>query len=109
MIEGGSRAGLRVAIGFLQGIVAWALLRLVAPTNYALKPAVPAGTYWSTQHPLLFAALALVTALVPIIAIVAVGRMRHRTLVTYLGLAALGIGGVAVYDIWRDPLEYAGA
>jgi len=100
---------LRVAIGFLQGVAAWLLLRLVAPNNYAPKPAAPPTAYWATQHPMLFVALALITALIPIIAIAEVSRMRQKTLLTYLGLAALAIAGFAAYDIWRDPLEYYGA
>ena len=101
--------GLRVAIGLLQGVVAWLLLRLVAPNQYAPKPAAPPIAYWATQHPTLFAALALITALVPIIAIVEVSRMRQKTLLAYLGLAALAIAGLAAYDIWRDPLAHSGA
>jgi hypothetical protein len=100
---------LRVAIGFLQGIVAWILLRLVAPNSYTLKPGAPASSYWATQHPMPFVALALITSLVPIIAIVEVSRMRQKTLLTYLGVAALAIAGLAVYDIWRDPLEHSWA
>jgi hypothetical protein len=109
-VEATSHIGsLRVAIGFLQGVFAWLLLRLVAPNQYTLKLAAPPTDYWATQHPTLFVALALITALVPIIAIVEVSRMRLKALLTYLGLAALAIAGLAAYDIWRDPLEYSGA
>ena len=62
---------LRVAIGLLQGIAAWWLLRLVAPSIYRYPPEThDHARYWAEQHPMIFAALALVTAFVPAIAIV---------------------------------------
>ncbi|HEV2703155.1 MAG TPA: hypothetical protein VGV09_16130 [Steroidobacteraceae bacterium] len=97
--------GLRIGIGFVQGIVAWLLLRLVAPltNNPALKS--HDGTWWSERHPMLFAALALITAYVPVIAIAELPRMRRRTLLMYLLLTAAALTGLAAYDIWRDPLQ----
>lgn len=100
---------LRVAIGLLQGIAAWWLLRLVAPSIYRYPPEThDHARYWAEQHPMIFAALALVTAFVPAIAIVETGRMRRKSLATYLGVAGLIIAGLAAYNIWRDPLEYFG-
>src|ERR1700743_3554844 len=90
---------LRVAIGVLQGITPLLVLRLVGPPTHTLKSAASASPYWSSQHPMLFASLALVTAVMPIMAIVEVSRMRHKALLTYLGIAALAISGLAVYDI----------
>ncbi|MGA7538745.1 MAG: DUF4153 domain-containing protein [Steroidobacteraceae bacterium] len=96
---------LRVAIACVQGIVAWLLLRLVAPTDY-LSTAHPHALYWSERHPMVFAALALITGYVPAIAILELGRMRRTTLFPYLGLVAAALAGLAAYDIWRDPLQF---
>jgi Domain of unknown function (DUF4153) len=100
----------RLAIGLFQGIVAWLLLRLVSPPLYYVASAVKEmhGPYWSSLHPIMFAALALVTAYVPLIAIAEMGRMRRRTLAIYLALASAVVAGLAAYDIWRDPTQYWG-
>lgn len=94
----------RLTIGFLQGIIAWVLLRLVVPAadRFAHRPH---AAYWSERHPMLFASLALITAAVPVIAIAEIGRMRRRTLLLYVGLIAAVLAGLAAYDQWRDPLE----
>jgi hypothetical protein len=101
---------LRLAIGFLQGIVGWLLLRTVPPPQYVTGPkgATTQGLFWSERHPMLFAALALTTSFVPAIAIVEVARMRRKTLALYLGLACAVIAALAAYDLWRDPLEAFG-
>ena len=99
----------RLAIGLLQGVIAWLLLRLVPPTLYvasSAKQARPAD--WATQHPVVFAALALVTAYVPLIAIVEMGRMRRRPLAVYLAVAVVVVAGLAGYDMWRDPIQSFG-
>jgi hypothetical protein len=102
--EAAPRIGqLRIAIACVQGIVAWLLLRLVAPTDY-LATNHPHAFYWSEHHPVLFAALALITGYTPVIAILELGRMRPKTLLPYLGLAAAALAGLAAYDIWRDPM-----
>ncbi len=102
---------LRLAIGFLQGIVAWWLLRLVPPLLYVVGPNSnhTRALFWSERHPMLFAAAALVTAFIPAIAIAEVGRMRRKTLVLYLGLASAVIAALAAYDLWRDPIQYMGS
>jgi hypothetical protein len=99
----------RLAIGLFQGVVAWLLLRLVAP-SYPVASAVKQthAPYWASQHPMAFAALALITAYVPLIAIAEIGRMRRRMLVIYLGMASAIVAGLAAYDIWRDPIQYWG-
>lgn len=102
---------LRLAIGFFQGIVAWQLLRLVPPVQYivASNSRNTHTLFWSERHPMPFAAIALVTAFIPVIAIAEVGRMRRRTLILDLGLATAVIAGLAAYDLWRDPVQYFGA
>ena len=99
---------LRLAIGLLQGVAAWRLLKLVPPT-YPFGPPQPQNLSWSEQHPMLFAALTLVTAFVPVIAMAGISRLRRRSLAAYLGLAAIALAGLAAYDLWRDPLQQVGA
>ncbi|HEX3913605.1 MAG TPA: DUF4153 domain-containing protein [Steroidobacteraceae bacterium] len=103
-----SIARARLAIGLVQGIVAWLLLRLVPPMYYAAGASQMHGPYWASQHPMIFAALALITAYVPVIAIAEIGRMRRRTLTIYLAIASAVIAGLAAYDIWRDPNQLWG-
>lgn len=99
----------RLMVGFLQGIAAWLLLRVVSPEPYSAAGKAASHTlYWSDRHPVLFAAATLVTAFIPVIYITEAGRMRRRALVTYMGLAAATLLGLAAYDLWRDPLEYFG-
>ena len=95
----------RIGIGFVQGIAAWLLLRLVEPMTFGLSATVHRGSLWSDRHPMLFAGLALVTTYVPVIAIAELPRMRRRVLLTYLLLTVAALMGLAAYDIWRDPLE----
>ena len=101
---------LRLAIGFFQGIVGWLLLRLVPTVQYAMGPQseTPRALFWSERHPLVFAAMALVTSFVPAIAIVEVGRMRRKTLALYLALASVVVAALAAYDVWHDPVESFG-
>ena len=99
----------RIVMGLLQGLIAWLLLKQVAPA-YITPGAQDLGApYWSSLHPMSFAALALVTAYVPVIAIAEMGRMRRATLAIYIGLAGAILAALAAYDLWRDPMERWGA
>jgi hypothetical protein len=100
-----SIARVRLAIGLVQGIVAWLLLRLVPPMYYTAGARQVHLPYWASQHPMIFAALALITAYVPVLAIAEIGRMRRRSLIFYLAIASVVIAGLAAYDIWRDPKQ----
>src|ERR1700722_3467145 len=101
---------LRIAIGFLPGIVGWLLLRQVPPAQYLIRTNSSSRTlFWSERHPLLFAAMALITAFIPTIAVVELGRMRRMALARYLGLALLAVAALAAYDLWRNPLEPYGS
>ena len=102
---------LRLAIGFLQGIVGWWLLRLVPSAQYVIasNTGKTHSLFWSERHPLTFAAMALVTAFIPAIAIAEVGRMRRKPLLVYLALASAAVAGLAAYDLWRDPIQYFGS
>jgi hypothetical protein len=96
----------RIAIGLVQGLCAWWLLRLVAPSNSVIARALPVQTsFWSERHPILFAALGLVTAFVPAIAVAELGRMRRKTLTLYLVTAGAVVATLAAYDLWRSPQE----
>jgi Domain of unknown function (DUF4153) len=109
---GPALGGLRLAIGFAQGIAAWLLLRLAPDTvNYIARAAgsSPLPLVWSERHPLPFAAMALATAVIPVIAMVEAGRMRRRTLMAYLALASVMVAALAAYDLWRDPMQSMGA
>ena len=102
---------LRLAIGFIQGVLGWLLLRLVPPLPFVVgrNSSNTHTLFWSERHPLLFAAMALVTAFVPAIAIAEAGRLRRTTLLIYLGLASAAIAALAAYDLWRDPIHYLGS
>ena len=107
----GSLGRLRLALGFLQGIAAWLLLRLVPPLQYVVGPdgGKPHALFWSERHPQVFAAMAVIVAFIPAIAIAEAGRLRRRRLVPYLVLAAAVIAALAAYDLWRDPVQYLGS
>lgn len=94
----------RLMVGLLQGLAAWRLLELVEPVNVVALPHHSALTFWSSQHPMAFAALALITGLVPPIAIAQLGRLRRRTFWLYLLAATVALALLAGYDIWRDPV-----
>lgn len=96
---------LRLAIGLMQGIAAWLLLELVQPSRYydGLRP--PPETWWSVRHPGAFAALALITAFIPVVALAELGRMRARRLAVYLVGAIAVLGLLTAYDIARDPFD----
>jgi hypothetical protein len=99
----------RLAIGLFQGVVAWLLLRLVSPSYYVASAVKQIhAPYWASEHPMVFASFALITAYVPLIAIAEIGHMRRRTLAIYLGLASAIVAALAAYDIWRDPMQYWG-
>ena len=96
---------LRIAIGAVQGLLAWLLLELSPPFLGMGWTSARAETFWSQQHPMLFAMLALVTAFVPIIALAEVGRMAGRRLAIYMAATAAVLAALAMYDIWREPVE----
>jgi hypothetical protein len=71
---------------------------------YSVEKAHPThDIFWSERHPAVFAALALVTAFIPTIAIAELGRMGRKMLVLYLASASAAVAALAAYDQWRDP------
>jgi hypothetical protein len=98
---------LRMGIGVAQGVCAWALLTLV-PSGPAPTAPGDLTRFWSIRHPTAFAALALIVAFTPAVALAEIGRMRGRRLAIYLMLAAAALAGLAAYGQWRDPVEQFG-
>jgi hypothetical protein len=83
---------LRLGIGLVQGLIAWMLIEA-------------AKGDFGTDHPQLFAALVMVVAFPPLILLAGLGRMRTPTLVAWTLAAVAALAGLAVYDLWREPLE----
>ncbi len=97
---------IRLAIGAVQGIVAWLLLELVPPMFGIWERSPPdQAMWWSNRHPGLFAVLVLVTAVMPVVAMVQVGRMRWRRLVVYLAVTIAALAVIAMQDIYRQPWD----
>lgn len=63
---------------------------------------------WPATEPLVFAALLVVAALVPVIVVAGLGNLRGRTLAIWALAAAAVCVGLAVHDIFRDPLTMYG-
>lgn len=93
----------RIAIGLIQGLCAWGLLRAVPPVYIVDKAHAAHELFWPERHPALFAALALITAFIPTITIAELGRMGRRMLALYLTCAGAAVAALAAYDQWREP------
>jgi hypothetical protein len=98
----GSRSGIatpliRLAIGLLQGV---ALLILYQAFEQKT---------WPATDGFVFAPLVAIATFVPLIVISALGHLRLRTLVVWAVVATLLCTGLAVYDIFRDPISVAAA
>jgi Domain of unknown function (DUF4153) len=87
----------RLAIGLLQGV---ALLMLYQASEQKT---------WPATDGFVFVPLLAIAAFVPLIVISALGHLRLRTLVTWAVVATLLCAGLAVYDIFRDPISFATA
>ncbi|OYU33406.1 DUF4153 domain-containing protein [Novosphingobium sp. PASSN1] len=100
----------RLAIGFAQGLAAWLLLELVWSgfSEFTGPRKAELEMYWSARHPIAFAALTLVTAFIPVIALAEIGRMPWRRLGLYLAATTGALILLTVYDITRDPIENGG-
>jgi hypothetical protein len=99
-----STGPIRLAVGFAQGLAAWLLLELVWPASLR-EGAGKEAAYWSTQHPTAFAALTLVTAFIPVIALAEVGRMRTKRLAIYLAIATAALVLLTMHNIASDPFD----
>jgi len=97
-----SRAGIatpliRLAVGLLQGV---ALLLLYQASEQKT---------WPATDGFVFAPLVAIATFVPLVVISALGHLRLRTLVAWAVVATLLCTGLAVYDIFRDPIFVAAA
>lgn len=99
----GSLLALRLAIGLVQGLIAWQLLDMLPRTQF--PPAEDMLRSWPYRNPGLFAILTMITSFVPVVALAQAGRIRKRPLVLYLVMLAAVLAGLGAYDIWRDPFD----
>jgi hypothetical protein len=88
---------IRLAVGLLQGV---ALLLLYEAYEQKI---------WPATDGFVFAPLVAIAAFVPLIVISALGHLRLRVLVAWTVVATLLCAGLAVYDIFRDPISVAAA
>ncbi len=85
---------IRLGIGLLQGLGLYGLHRV------SDGPAT-----WGATHPLLFGPLLLVTALLPIMLLAAVGRLRPVTLAIWTAVAGVTLPLLGLHDIARQSAE----
>ena len=83
----------RLVIGLSQGLALWALYR--ADQGYGGQ------SVWPATVPMLFAALVLIAAYLPIVLLAGVGRLRIRTLVIWGVVAAGALALLAMHDVAR--------
>lgn len=81
--------GARLILGLAQGLAL-----------YLLYSAFDQKT-WPATAPEVFAPLAVVGLLVPLLALQGLGNLRLRTLLIWTGAAALIVAGLAFYDVWH--------
>lgn len=82
----------RVAIGLVQGLLAWVLIE-------------NADSAFALHNPGVYAAVTLLVAFPPLIVLGGLGRMRARSLAIWTAAAALILVGLVIYDLWREPFE----
>lgn len=87
-------AVVRLLIGLLQGAVLYFLYR-AAKANA-----------WPATEEYLFAPLLLVCVLVPVILISSLGHLEKRQIGIWILAAAIIIGAMGFYDIWRGGADY---
>lgn len=83
----------RLAIGLGQGLALFGLYR--AHQGLGGEPV------WPANQPMLFAALVLVSAYLPVVLLAGVGRLRLRTLIAWGVIAAVALGLLALHDVTR--------
>src|SRR5204863_7168797 len=93
LIVGTATPWTRLAVGLLQGV---ALLMLYQASEQKT---------WPATHGFVFAPLVTIATFVPLIVISALGHLRLRTLVFWTVVATVLCAGLAVYDIFRDPIS----
>src|SRR5438874_2033907 len=93
VIVGTATPWTRLAVGLLQGV---ALLTLYQASEQKT---------WPATDGFVFAPLATIATFVPLIVISALGHLRWRTLAVWTLVATVLCAGLAVYDIFRDPIS----
>lgn len=91
-----SIAWVRASVGLAQGIALYLLYRAAEMKG------------WPATEPHTFAALLAVAVFIPIAVVAGLGNVRPRTLAAWAAVAAASCAGLAVYDIFREPLLGAG-
>jgi hypothetical protein len=91
-----SIAWARASVGLAQGIALYLLYRAAELNG------------WPANEPHTFAALLAVAVFTPIVVVTGLGNLRSRTLGAWVVSAAACCAGLAVYDIFREPLLLAG-
>jgi len=82
----------RALVGLAQGIGLYLLYRASEVNG------------WPATEPLAFAALLMVAVFVPIVIVAGLGNLRSRTLAVWALVAAATCAGLAIHDIFREPL-----
>jgi hypothetical protein len=88
---------IQLAVGLLQGV---ALLMLYQASEQKT---------WPATDGFVFAPLVAIATFVPLIVISALGHLWLRSLLAWAVVATLLCTGLAVYDIFRDPISFAAA
>ena len=83
----------RLIIGLSQGVALWAL--------YRADQGIDGQSAWPATVPMLFAALVLIAAYLPIVLLAGVGRLRIRTLAIWGVAAAVALALLAMHDVAR--------
>src|SRR5262245_2377954 len=86
----------RALVGLAQGLALYLLYRASEIKG------------WPATEPLAFAALLFVAAFVPVIVVAGLANLRARTLAVWALAATVVCVGLAVHDIFRDPLAIYG-
>ncbi len=87
-----SIALVRACVGLAQGVALYLLYRAAEIKG------------WPATEPHTFAALLAVALFVPVVVVVGLGNLRMRILAVWVVLAAACCAGLAVYDVFREPL-----
>ncbi len=85
---------IRLGIGLLQGL-----------GLYGLHRVSDGEASWGATHPLLFGPLLLVTALLPIMLLAGVGRLRPVTLAIWTAVAGVTLALLGLHDVARQSAE----
>src|ERR1700730_3624091 len=88
---------IQLAVGLLQGV---ALLMLYQASEQKT---------WPASDGFVFAPLVAIATFVPLIVISALGHLWLRSLLAWAVVATLLCTGLAVHDIFRDPISFAAA